>query len=84
MSGMAGLVRRKGGMRVHWKTAPGFSAAKATLMRSHSSGLGTSEGSGRGGGRVGVGREERVRIWEGRPREEYVQALEVMMPLVVL
>ncbi|KAH8733954.1 hypothetical protein BGZ61DRAFT_445582 [Ilyonectria robusta] len=53
-------------------------------MSSHSSGVGTSLGSGTGGGSVGVGRVVRERTSEGRPRSEKTQACEEVIVVVVV
>lgn len=87
ISGTQVALRMKGGTSTIWKMAPGLSPAKLVLMSSHSSGVGTSLGSGTGGGRVGVGRVVRERTSEGRPRLEKAQAREeaiVVMVVVVV
>lgn len=65
------LLRKKVGMRDIWKMAPGLRPAKETLMRIHSS------EALRGGGKVGMGWEERDRMSVGEPRWENVQARDV-------
>jgi hypothetical protein len=66
------LLRKKVGMRAIWKRAPGLRAAKDILMRIHSSEV------WRGGGKVGMGWEERDRMSVGEPRWENVQARDVV------